>query len=231
MLVKQSSCEYQFLLNLVSHSVTNIFSSSATIEYLNETTQFDKVAFFYCKRDEADRRDREKILLSLIKQLACPTTGSKTCGQAPIYAKALEAYEKEQKDPSSRHQLNFDSSLNLLGDLVECFKHPAVILDALDECSEQVRGHLLQGLLSIIKATKCPLKVFIASRHNLDIENYLRDLPHVCIEARDNAEDIENYVQKELTLAIQDKKLLQGNVSQELRTCIEDVILRDANGM
>ncbi|KAF8417658.1 ankyrin repeat-containing domain protein [Tirmania nivea] len=146
---------------------------SVTIEYLKGRVQFDKVAFFYCKRDEADRRDREKIVLSLIKQLACPPISTQIGGRTRICAEALAAYNKEQNDPSSRHQLNFDSSLQLLGQLVECFEHPAVVLDALDECSEE----------------------------------------------------------QELGLAIQDKRLLRGNVSQELRKYIEEVILRDANGM
>ncbi|KAF8417649.1 ankyrin repeat-containing domain protein [Tirmania nivea] len=205
---------------------------SATIEYLSGIGKFDKVAFFYCKRDEADRRDRGKILLSLIKQLACPPMDIiDRGGYTRICAAALDAYNAEQKDPASRRQLNFDSSLKLLGQLVECFGHPVVVLDALDECSEDVRGELLRGLLSIIRKSKCPFKVFIASRHNLDIENNLHDLPHVCIEARDNAEDIENYVRQQLTLRIQNKRLLQGNVPQELSKCIEDVILRGANGM
>ncbi|KAF8417576.1 hypothetical protein EV426DRAFT_699665 [Tirmania nivea] len=204
---------------------------SATIEYLKGRVQFDKFAFFYCKRDEADRRDREKIVLSLIKQLACPPINTQIGGRTRICAEALEAYNKEQNDPSSRRQLNFDSSLQLLGQLVECFVQPAVVLDALDECSEEVRSDLLRGLLSIIRKAKCPFKVFISSRHNLDIEDRLRNLPHVCIEARDNAQDIENYIQQELGLAIQDKRLLRGNVSQELRKYTEEVILRDANGM
>ena len=156
---------------------------------------------------------------------------NETAGHGHIYAEALEAYTAEQKDPSSRHQLSFGTSLKLLGHLVEHYQHPVLVLDALDECSEEVRGHLLRGLLLVIRKAKCPVKVFIASRHNLDIEDHLRDLPHVCIEARDNAQDIENYVQQELTLAIQDKRLLRGNVSQELRGCVEEVLLRDANGM
>jgi len=170
-------------------------------------------------------------LLSLIKQLACPPEDLASHGQARICAEALEAYNKEQKDPSSRNQLNFESSLNLLAHLVGCFKHPTVVLDALDECSEEVHSHLLRGLLSVVRKTSHPFKVFISSRHNLDIENHLRDLPHVCIEARDNAQDIENYVRQKLTLRIQDKRLLRGNVSPELRKHIEEVILRDANGM
>ncbi|KAF8451423.1 hypothetical protein BGX38DRAFT_1259584 [Terfezia claveryi] len=91
---------------------------SATIEYLNGIRKFDKVAYFYCKRDEPDRRDREKIILSLIKQLACPPI-DKTSKPTRICAEALEAYNKEQEDPASRNQLNFDSSLNLLGHQVE----------------------------------------------------------------------------------------------------------------
>ena len=207
-------------------------SRSATIEYLNGLGRFDKISYFYCKRDEADRRDRVKILLSLIKQLACPPTDSiRAAGYARIRTEALEAYNNEQKDPSSRRQLSFDSSLNLLSRLVECSVHPAVVIDALDECTEEVRGDLLQGLLSVIRKVKCPFKVFIASRHSLDIENQLQDLPHVCIEARDNAEDIENYVRQQLTLRIKQKRLLQGNVSQELSKCIEEGILKDAHGM
>ena len=212
------------------HIVTTLTSFPALRQSsIKNTAKFDKVAYFYCKRDEADRRDRETILLSLIKQLACPPTNQGLDGR--ICAQALEAYNEEQRDPDSRRQLSFDDSLTLLSQLVECFQYPAVVLDALDECSEEVREHLLQGLLSVISAAKCPFKVFIASRHNLDIETRLQGLPHVCIEARDNEEDIENYVRQMLTVAIQKKKLLRGNVSQELRKCMEDIILRDAKGM
>lgn len=170
-------------------------------------------------------------MLSRIKQLACPPEDLASHGQTRICVGALEAYNKERKAPSPRSQLTFDSSLNLLGHLVECYEHPVVVLDALDECSEEVLSHLLPGLLSVIRGTKYPFKVFISSRHNLDIENHLRDLPHVCIEARDNAQDIENYVRQQLTLRIQDKRLLRGNVSPELRKYIEEVIIRGANGM
>ena len=107
----------------------------------------------------------------------------KSHGQTRIYREAVVAYNMERQDPSSRSQLSFGSSLALLGHLVECFQHPAVVVDALDECSEEVRGHLLRGLLSVLTKAKRPFKVFISSRHNLDIEDHLRDLPHVCIEA------------------------------------------------
>ena len=78
---------------------------------------------------------------------------------------------------------------------------------------------------------KHPVKIFIASRHSLDIEDGLQDVLHVRIEARDNAEDIENHVTKELALRAQNKKLLRGKISEDLKQLIKDVLLRDAHGM
>ena len=53
---------------LVQQSINQSDTSSATIEQLKGTV--DTLAFFYCKRNEENRRDRNKIFLSFIKQLA-----------------------------------------------------------------------------------------------------------------------------------------------------------------
>ena len=206
-------------------------SRSATIEYLSGISygfdaRIDKVVFFYCKRDESNRQDRQKLLLALVKQLACPPATD-----TGIYTEALDAYDQERKDPSSRRQLSIKDSLRLLDKLLTRYQHPAIVLDALDECPEETRGLIIEDLQSILDDAKHPVKVFIASRHSLDIEDRLQDLLHVRIEARDNAEDIENYVTKELALSVQNKKLLRGKISLELKQLIQDVLLRDAHGM
>jgi len=204
---------------------------SAAIEHVSKIShgidvQIDKVVFFYCKRDEEDRRDRHKLLLALVKQLACPPDTD-----TGIYTEALDAYKTEQKDPASRGQLSIKDGLQLLKRLLKHYKHPAIILDALDECAEGTRGLIIEDLHSILDNAKHPVKVFIASRHSLDIEDRLHGLLHVRIEARDNAEDIENYLTKEHTLSVQNKKLLRGKISPELKQCIKDRLLRDAHGM
>ena len=161
-----------------------------------------------------------------MKQLACPLATN-----TGIYTEALEAYQKEQQDPSSRRQLSIKDSLQLLGRLLKHYKHPAIVLDALDECSEETRRVIIGDLRSLLDNASHPVKVFIASRHSLDIEDRLEGLPHVRIEARDNAEDIENYVTQELALSIENKNLLRGKISPELKQLIKDVLLRDAHGM
>ena len=105
------------------------------------------------------------------------------------------------------------------------------MLDALDECSKESRGLIISDLLSILKKSKHPVKAFISSRHSLEIEDRLRNFPNVSIEAKDNAEDIENYVKSALTKRIENQELLRGRVSLELRYRIEEVLQRDANGM
>ena len=161
-----------------------------------------------------------------MKQLACPPDTD-----TGIYREALEVYKKEQKDPSSRCQLSVQDSLQLLGQLLKYYKHPVIVLDALDEYPEETRRVIIGDLRSLLDNASHPVKVFIASRHSIDIEDRLEGLPHVRIEARDNAEDIENYVTKELALSVQNKSLLRGKVSAELKQLIKDVLLRDAHGM
>ena len=194
---------------------------SATIDYLHKW----KIAYFYCKRDEEVRRDRHIILLSLIKQLARPPN------ESAIYTEVLQAYKNEQKDPSARENLSVHDCLKLLLTLLEYNEDAAIVLDALDECSKESRGFILSDLLFILHKAKRPVKAFISSRHNLEIEDRLRHFPNVSIEAKDNAEDIENYVKSALAKRIEDKELLRGHVSIELRQQIEEVLQRDANGM
>ena len=124
-----------------------------------------------------------------------------------------------------------DACLQLLSSLLGYYEHAVIVLDALDECSKEPRDLILGDLLFILQKSKHPVKAFISSRHSLEIEDRLRNFPNISIEAKDNAEDIENYVKSTLTRRIEDQKLLRGRVSAELRQRIEEVLQRDANGM
>ncbi|KAF8424846.1 hypothetical protein EV426DRAFT_70697 [Tirmania nivea] len=63
-------------------------------------------------------------------------------------------------------------------------------VDALDECSKDLRSRLL-----------------VSSRHSLDIGDSLHGV--VCIETRDNADDLQRYVETELDSIIQSIALLE----------------------
>ena len=208
-----------------SVQVLSLSCRSATIDYLKLKAD-TKVIFFYCKRDEEIRRDRSKILLSLAKQLACPYTESNS-----ICVHALDAYKQEQKDPSSRKQLSVQATINLLIRLLSCYQYPVIMLDALDECSKDTRHRILEDFRLILEKSSSTIKILVSSRYTLDIEDSLRNAPHVNIEAKDNAEDIERYVEMELNNIIMSRRLLRGKVTSDLKELIKQVLLRDARGM
>ena len=201
--------------------------SSATIDYLLQIC--DKVAFFYCGQDEENRRDRQEILLCLIKQLAYPIDGS------AIHPTALQAYKNSQTKARGANSIHYsaEASITLLLELLECYERPALVVDALDEClTRDSRDFTLTDLLSVLHRSKGPVKLFISSRPALDIENILHALPHRCIETqRNNDKDMENYIKDELSLQTQDKRLLNRKVPAELGQYIQETLIKEANGM
>lgn len=118
--------------------------------------------------------------------------------------------------------------LKLLSRLLEYYKHPVIFLDAPDESSKESCRLILSDLLSIVEKSKHLVKVFISTRHSLEIKACLKNPPHVSIEAKDNAQDIENYVKSTLSKRKEDRELLREDA---LRQRIEEVLLRDAKGM
>jgi hypothetical protein len=75
------------------------------------------------------------------------------------------------------------------------------------------------------------LKVFVSSRDNLDIKLSLEDVPNVYIDATDNAGDIARYVRRELKVATDNRLLLDGKASKQLKEKIIETIEHHANGM
>ena len=76
-------------------------------------------------------------------------------------------------------------AFSLLDNSLKHYKHPVIVLDALDECPEEACGMIMEDLYSI--------------GHSLDIGDALR---------------------------VQNKKLLQGKISLELKQLIKDVLSR-----
>ncbi|PVF93275.1 hypothetical protein CPB86DRAFT_838115 [Serendipita vermifera] len=90
------------------------------------------------------------------------------------------------------------------------------VIDALDECNENDRGTLLDGLLCLIKRSP-PLKLFITSRPELDIERRLRkyrsqadNLHHPELES--NQADIRMFVSDQMKELISDHILDSSKV-------------------
>lgn len=130
------------------------------------------------------------------------------------------------------HLLNATECKALLVRLAAGFPQTTIVLDALDECEPTTRELLFDVLDSIVAETsETPVKVFVTSRDDADIRKRYAGRPDVYIQDRDNSADISCYVRAEIGECIRRGRLLDGEVSAQLRDRIVSVLEAGANGM
>src|SRR6478735_7999528 len=153
-----SSPTLQFILIWGSEVIAGAgktFLISRVVDYCTEKAEASEaLAFFYCKRDEENRRSPQDILRSILRQLSNPV---KDVESGTIHV-AL-------KDLPNRLALNgttFDvpTCENLIGKLIEGYSKTTIILDALDECDRNNREELMRVLSNLTNGSS-KLRVFI----------------------------------------------------------------------
>ena len=87
------------------------------------------------------------------------------------------------------------------------------------------------ALERIIQESASLVKVFVSSRDDNDIVCRLAHCPNVLINASDNSKDIEDFVSHMVTQSVEDKRLLGGQVSEELKSQIVTTLIGGAQGM
>jgi hypothetical protein len=125
--------------------------------------------------------------------------------------------EREMEARGSRvepltHKETVDIILELLQD-----NSAVIIIDALDECDPALRHSLFLALSRLIEKSATPLKVLVSSRDDGDIVHRLTNSPNLYINASDNRKDIQDYVHVQVSQAIDEERLLCGEVSKSLR--------------
>lgn len=191
----------------------NTFRSSV-IEYLRNTgpssPHFQSISYFYCTRAAAyrDRADPANILRNILKQLSWGV-------QCAMNDQIVHKYWEKKKEGKGKEpqKLTLEESTDLIISLLE--HHPAtIVVDALDEFDSSKRQDLLLALQTIMKKSTSAVKIFLSSRDDYDIASQLTQWSNISIEPSDNKTDIENFVIFQVDKAIEEKRLLCGNVSK-----------------
>jgi hypothetical protein len=188
------------------------------------------VAYFYCLRSaaEAHRAEPEEILRSILKQLSCSEI------ELPIREPVVREYKKKRReaalDGSEPEKLNIAETVELIISIID--DNPAtIIIDALDECQPDRRHDLLTALDNIITNSANLVKVFVSSRDDIDIVLRLEKSPNISISSSDNGGDIERFIRHEVQRSITEGRLLNGRVSEELKSRIIMTLVDGAAGM
>ncbi|KZV58988.1 hypothetical protein PENSPDRAFT_695561, partial [Peniophora sp. CONT] len=194
-------------------------NSSSVIDKLKEDSTLS-LAYFYFDYSDTTKQDCRALASSLVFQLA-------TCSEK------CQAYLQRKQSPRSP---TYDELLVLLSGLLCLSGRTIIVIDALDECPERARGrtglsrffdHLrgLQGEDGVI------LRVFVTSRPELDIQNYMLSFSTHNINinlAREHEEDIRNYLSTQLFGSNSEPF---SNWDVNIKWGVYNALLRGSNGM
>lgn len=186
------------------------------------------LAYFYCSRDtaEPERADPGEVLRSILEQL------SSSDMDAPLRQPAVLAYRERKREARGRkpEKLSLEESAEVILQILE--ENPAIIvIDALDECDAIGRHDLIRSLREIIRESASIVKIFLSSRDDKDIVKQMATASEVYIKAEDNSKDIEDFTKFEVGRAIQQMRILNGEVSETLKVDIIETLNSKANGM
>ncbi|KAH6889475.1 hypothetical protein B0T10DRAFT_548840 [Thelonectria olida] len=185
----------KFIQSMLNHAgAGKTFLISRVIDHVKQhlhSTGVDQgFAYFYCNRNEEERRQPQSILRSLVRQLSSP------------FGRSEEIHQDVRDLPKSLGDqcliLDVDMCQDILLKLVASYPSTTIILDALDECNSENRIELM-GCFNELMNQNDRLKVFISSRKDFDIVNHFESHPRVEIQATDNQDDIENFVKEQLS--------------------------------
>ena len=142
-----------------------------------------------------------------------------------------ELYKSREQNGFAAGPLTLDESTALIIELSQDRPLTTIIVDALDECDLSSRGDLLDALSGILQDSCGLVKILVSSRADADIVCHFSDCLNLQIEVSQNQKDIERYVNFEVEYLIKRKKLLRGNVPEDLRQTIATYLRVEAKGM
>jgi hypothetical protein len=184
------------------------------------------LAYFYCNRAEENRREPDSILNTIIQQLA-----QSDFDENKLPKPIVDIYRDRKNKGQISSRLSFSESRGLLVQLTDMYPQTMICIDALDEVAEDNRISLLKALKDVMARSKSLVKIFATTRMNPDIVAQFKMFPRIELQPDDNVSDINQFVQTRVKSAIDDGELLCGEVSDELKIEICEVLCKRSKGM
>jgi hypothetical protein len=182
------------------------------------------LAYFYCNAGDIEQHKVDAIIASLAKQLLL--------NLKKLVPDAVQVlYERARQSGAAKDRPTLKSLCDILLLLHSCYPVVTYIIDGLDECSTEERGLLLDVFLPLLQHDTTPMKLFVTSRNKDDIATRLSSHPKIVVDVTKNSADIRSFIKSELSQAVGRRRLLQGHVTGELVSEIENHLGQDACGM
>jgi hypothetical protein len=190
----------RFLLSTVSDSLLKTAGTGKTfltskvideiLDPLKSKPNQEGFAFFYCNRNEAERRQPVSVLRAFVRQLSTIASDEQSI-QLSIKRYAIDTQLKASEP-------TIDDCKKLLLDFINIYPRTTLVLDALDECELRNRLQIIEVFDYLLAESSQPLKIFISSRPDQDIKKRLKDRASIEIGAQDNCNDITKFVKSRI---------------------------------
>ena len=148
-----------------------------------------------------------------------------------VLSPTREVYQKRLKSGDMQSQLVLNSIVELILRLAAIRPSTTIIVDALDECDVANQIVILESLRQLYEHSAGTVKIFVSSRDDQALRCGLADYLELEISAAQNQGDIVAFVHHELDFLIRTKRLLYGQVPEEIRMRIVSVLCEKAQGM
>ena len=233
---RNTSSSSIFLLHGIIGSGKTSLASAVVDSFLRECSgqaSSAPMAYFYCTRNsaEAERSNPDEIMRSILRQLTVRHESSFITQEG-----VFQEYERRQAvakvDGFEITRLRVADCVRLI--LETTADNPAtIVVDAVDEIDPSSRHVLLSALIQIIQDSQSVVKVFVTSRDDSNVLAILSDSDAVALRIKGeyNRKDMEDFVCQEVSFAIQNRRLLNGNISESLRQELMDVLVAGAGEM
>ncbi len=118
--------------------------------------------------------------------------------------------------------------VELLGKASAPWKHVFVVIDALDECTQENRRESIAAIRTLASAGS-KISVFVTSRAEQDIKDVLSSAPTISLvhETQRIKEDIARFIEDKMNKSY----LPLARFRESVRTRIASTLLEKANGM
>ncbi|RYP72603.1 hypothetical protein DL771_004098 [Monosporascus sp. 5C6A] len=203
--------------------------STVVDHLLGELEDDEALAYFYCDRNQADRRGPEPILRSCIRQLA---TSRKYEGV--IHPSLRRLYQKYETSAFAKESISTEVIKQELIILANTFRITTIVIDALDECCVDTRSNLIEALAEIATESARPVRVLMSARPDGDLRYYMSSEASTDLTLVDTHEDISKFVAESVYGRPKDAPNLRywrEKITDELRQAVCEVLIEKSRGM
>lgn len=176
------------------------------------------MAFLYYKHQNREGQKLKDLLPALVKQL---------CRKKQVLPnEVIDLYRQYSRQDQFPSQAKLQAQLT---EVSESFDQVYIVIDALDECSDQ---HMVFALIAaLVRDCSVKIKIFVTSRREQYILHSFAKLkcPMLEIEAKKVDADIAIFVDVEIDLQSADYQY--GVIDLELKEKIKTSLITRSNGM